>query len=518
LENKIFQLIIGRLDGDRIASQEYEEYIFRLVKSGIGGFIVFGGKKEEVKAFIGRIQTLSEIPLFVASDIEHGVAQQIGGATLFPSQMAVAAAINRDDPADVALLKEMLEAIACEADACGINMPLIPVLDVNVNPDNPIICTRAFSDDPEMVAWFGSEYIKILEGSGLITCGKHFPGHGDTAVDSHIALPTIAKSYQELLEMDIFPYRQAIEDGVSSIMVGHLGVPAIDGKPASMSANIMSGLLRYKLGFNGLILTDALTMSALKDFGNIPVTCLNAGADILLHPANVEETAREVMEAMKDGMLQEDRLDMVLMRIGRAKERFRAYRAQSIRLGAVNHQSLIANHESETAEIDGGREAIVDYEKHRRISERITEKAITLVKKRGEYLPVHNGGDVKVDFAGDDTYFLSSPLKAAFSNVSASGEAEVSGRTLVLAVFTSVVARKGSSGISPEQREQIARLIDRAKHTIVISFGSPYVLRYFENADVLIAAYDPTEEAQRAVIGCLLEAKPFKGRLPVKIF
>ena len=153
-EQKLYQLIINRLDGEKLSSIPYQEQAVELVNRGIGGFILFGGKKDEAKGFIDKLQALSEIPLFIASDVERGVGQQVEGTTRFPSQMAVAAAINKNKAGDVEILKEAINAAAQEAVDIGINMPLIPVLDVNKNPDNPIICTRAFSDNPEEVAWY----------------------------------------------------------------------------------------------------------------------------------------------------------------------------------------------------------------------------------------------------------------------------------------------------------------------------------------------------------------------------
>lgn len=492
MKNRIYQLIIARIDGERIGSREYEGYILKLVRNGVGDFIIFGGKRDEVKGFINHIQSLSEIPLFIASDIERGVGQQIQDATLFPSQMAFAAAIDRNNPEDVRLLREALLGIADETMDYGINMAYTPVLDVNRNPDNPIICTRAFSDDPLVVEWFGCEYIRTLETSGLMSCGKHFPGHGDTVVDSHISLPVIAKSYQELLDVDTMPYRRAIKDGVSSIMVGHLSIPTIDRLPASMSINIVSGLLRYKLGFCGLILTDALTMSALRDYGNVPAQCLNAGVDLLLHPSDVDETIWEIEEALKEGTVQEGQIDRALERIAKAKEKIRVHGSEA-----------------------RGQGMSVDYEKNRGFSEKITEKAITLVAHNNALIPV--GNSTSVILAGDDMYFESSPFKKHFPQASGLGEVEYPDETLAVAIFTSVTAWKGNSGISPEQRERITRVLRQAKHSIVISFGSPYVLRHFGESDMLIAAYDPTEEAQHAVIRCLTGEKRFHGRLPVKL-
>ncbi|MBM4146447.1 MAG: hypothetical protein FJ240_09295, partial [Nitrospira sp.] len=242
LEKKLYQLIISRLNGEEIYLKSYRENIFGLIEKGIGGFIIFGGKKEEVRNFIDKMQSVSEMPLFTASDIERGAGQQIQGCTCFPCQMAIASAIDTESE-DLLKLRNTVNAIADEAKDIGINMPLIPVLDVNRDPDNPIICTRAFSDNPENVARLGSEYIKILESSNLISCAKHFPGHGDTSEDSHILLPVINKSYKNLIETDIMPFKEAISSGVSSIMIGHLSIPAIDHKPASISKKIISNIL-----------------------------------------------------------------------------------------------------------------------------------------------------------------------------------------------------------------------------------------------------------------------------------
>ena len=309
LEQKLYQLIINRLDGDKLSSVSYRERAIALVNKGIGGFILFGGKKDETKSFIDKLQSLSEIPLFIASDIERGVGQQIGEATGFPSQMSVAAAINKNNADDVELLKNAINAIAQESIDIGINMPLIPVLDVNRNPDNPIICTRAFSDDPEEVAWFGKTYVTVLEKAGVLSCAKHFPGHGDTSIDSHIELPVISKSLKELVDIDILPFVEAVTAGVSSIMVGHLSIPAIDTLPATISIKIITNLLRKELSYEGLVLTDALNMSALNKEKHVSAQCINAGVDILLHPANADSTVKELLQAIDSGEV-EDRKDI----------------------------------------------------------------------------------------------------------------------------------------------------------------------------------------------------------------
>ncbi len=487
LERKFYQLIISRLDGDKISSPEYRERILGLVEKGIGGFIVFGGEKEEVKTFIAEIQTLAEIPLFIASDIERGVGQQLRGATSFPCQMAIAAAVDRNSAEGVALLERAISAVAAESADIGINFPFIPVMDVNRNPDNPIICTRAFSDSAAEVVWFGSRYIKVLENAGLISCPKHFPGHGDTSVDSHISLPVISKSAEELMHTDVLPFAEAVRAGAGSIMIGHLTVPALDSRPASLSKRVITGLLREELGFSGLVVTDALNMNALDAFGKVPVECLHAGADILLHPADADHTVRELMsEAARNG-IDEGRLESSLKRIADAKARLQ--HARSVQ---------------------------ADYQEHSKLAARIVDASITLVRDTKGVLPVKNAGEVQVVFAGDGKFFEKSPLKNYFRSVSTITEMrEVKHGTVLFAIFTSVAAWKGSSGIEEGERRKIHEIMVKAKDSIVISFGSPYVLRHFPEADILIAAYEGTGQAQEAVIKCLRGDMDFKGGLPV---
>ena len=375
LQRKLYQLIIQRLNGQDIHSEGYRERIFELVRKGIGGFIVFGGERDSVKAFIAELQSLSEIPLFIASDIERGVGQQFQGCTVFPCQMAVSAAVNKFNPEDVSIMRDAVKAVALEAIEVGINMLFIPVLDINSNPDNPIICTRAFADNPEDVSWFGAEYIKALEDSCLISCAKHFPGHGDTSTDSHIALPVITKSYDELMMADIVPFVQAVRAGCRSIMIGHLSVPAIDSVPASFSGKILRDLLRKELGFEGLIITDALNMSALAGFDNLPARCMNAGVDILLHPADPDLTVQQLEDGIRSKMIDEGIIYTAVERILKVKKGLRDIKR-----------------------------AEVDYIKNNHLSERITEMSVTLVKGEHGLLPV-NFGDAHLIIAGEDKFY-----------------------------------------------------------------------------------------------------------------
>ncbi|MBI5740251.1 MAG: hypothetical protein HZA16_05960 [Nitrospirae bacterium] len=499
LEQKLYQLIISRLDGEGLSSVPYQEQTVGLVKKGLGGFILFGGRKDEMKSFISMLQSVSEIPLFIASDIERGAGQQFEDATRFPFQMAVAAAIDRSKASDVKILRGAIRSIASEAIDTGINMPLIPVLDVNRNPDNPIICTRAFSDDPEEVAWFGKTYIEILEKAGLLSCAKHFPGHGDTAIDSHIALPVISKSLKDLADVDLLPFKEAIRAGVSSIMLGHLGIPSIDTPPASLSKKAIEYLLRQELGYEGLVMTDALNMSALKALGNVPAKCLNAGVDILLHPSDTDAAVEELKQAVASGEVEEVTIDTAVERILRYKKK----------VGAIH---ALPPH----------------VESHAELSQTLFDKSVTLVKAAPGILPIKDMRNVSLVFAGDENLHGTSPLRGIFKGNYAitvgagfkpahEGQTHRSAPTSIFAVFTNVAAWRGSSGIRVEEIDAIKKLMCSSQNSIVISFGSPYVLRHFREADALIAAYDTAEQAQLSVMKCLKGELKFQGRLPVRL-
>ena len=501
LEKRLFQMVISRLEGHNLVSKPYQKKIQALVEKGIGGFIVFGGSKKRVSQYIVTLQSIADIPLFIASDVERGIGQQIEDATVLPSQMAVAAAIRKEKARDMHLLERMMNILIDEAYEIGMNMLLIPVLDVNQDPDNPIICTRAFSDIPEDVSYYGLHYIRLLQESGLVSCAKHFPGHGHTSVDSHISLPVINKTLGDLLAQDIPPFHNAVQAGVMSIMVGHISVPEIDQAPASLSGRVITSLLREELGFRGLVLTDALSMQALKGIKEIPSRSVNAGADVLLHPVDPDLTQQELARAVESGKVPLQRIDESVRRILEVKEKMLQRKVTGL-----------------------------DYSMHRKVSASIARKSISLYKYTPGILPLRDTRNVCMVFGGDSEYFRTSPLAKVFTSsvyVMSEGKQkrcrlgldnqDMRAKTVVVGIFTSIAAWKGSSGISDEERRRIDSLMRHARQSIVISFGSPYILRNFKSAEILIAAYDVSEQAQKAVLRCLMEDSDFHGRIPVAL-
>ncbi|KJU86650.1 glycoside hydrolase family 3 protein [Candidatus Magnetobacterium bavaricum] len=491
LTEKLYQLVIGRLDGSMIGSGGYREKIFGLVDKGIGGFIIFGGSSHQLKEFIVQCQGRCRTRLFFASDVERGVGQQISGATMFPCQMAVAAALRRDSEGDVMLLRQAVDAIVSECIDIGINMPLIPVLDVNRNQFNPIICTRAFSDDPHTVSWLGRLYVEAVEHAGIMCCVKHFPGHGDTAIDSHIALPIIGKTCQELYDVDLVPFAEAINRGTRGVMVGHLSVPCFDETPATLSHRIVTGLLRKKYMFDGLIITDALNMDALSKIDNVPAMCIKAGIDVLLHPLDVDATVDELSMALKNGIIEQTQIDLACKRILAVKDR-------------LNMRPRV----------------IINPRRHAQLSEQLTEMSITLVKGKGEIFPLP--WQARLIIVGEDKLCEASPLLTYFDKCTNIKElspppSDLSHTAVVIAVFTSIKAWRGNSGLIQGDIDLINGIIGGCHHCVVISFGSPYVLIHFEAADILIAAYEESIHAQLSVIKCLRGEMGFTGCLPVTI-
>jgi len=291
------------------------------------------------------------------------------------------------------------------------------------------------------------------------------------------------------VDIDILPFAEAVAAGVSSIMVGHLSIPAIDTLPATLSGKIITDLLRKELSYKGLVLTDALNMSALNKEKHVPAQCINAGVDILLHPANTDSTVEELIQAIDSGEVEDRKIDVAVGRILRFKAKIKSIERRE-----------------------------VNYERHTELSTIISDKSITLVKDTPGVLPINDVKGVYLAMIGDGEMHKITPLKNFYSLLNLKLKTQNSKLdTVIFTIFTNIAAWRGSSGIREEEIHGIKKLIKTSRHSIVISFGSPYVLRHFMNADVLIAAYDTTEQAQLSVIRCLRGEMDFQGRLPVSL-
>lgn len=335
LQRQIAQLITVRVSGHLLDRQaQYPQWEWSrdrlepmIRELGIGGVLLFGGSVADVLLRVRQMQSWAKVPLLVCADIEAGVGQRFAGATRFPP--AIALSELGDD--GVRWARQMGRITASEAVALGINWLLAPVVDVQSNPDNPVIDVRAFGTDPERVAELTSAFIAGAQSEAVLTTAKHFPGHGDTGTDSHLALPTLEHSRSRLERLEWVPFQRAISAGVSAIMSAHLVVPELDPQwPATLSPKILSGILRQEWQYSGLIVTDAMTMGAITRLfgdenalpsGELAVRAIEAGADIVIMPPDPEAAVQAIFTAVRLGRLSARRIEESYQRVIEAKQR-----------------------------------------------------------------------------------------------------------------------------------------------------------------------------------------------------
>jgi beta-glucosidase-like glycosyl hydrolase len=535
LKQAIAQMVMPRIEGNRLSEPAYRDAMTVLVREGLGGFILFGGDIESTPRYLAELQSRAEFPLLISSDVERGLGQQLEGGTRFPSQRAVASALVRCSKKDIDLLNRMLDAVRTESRAAGIHIVFSPVMDVNNNPDNPIICTRSFGEDPETVEWFGRHYIRGLQKSGadghrdLLACAKHFPGHGDTDQDSHSVLPVIRADRARLNRVELPPFREAVKDGVGTVMIAHLLVPALDPvKPVTFSKKVVTALLREGMEFNGLIISDALDMGALAgeySQDEIAIRAVEAGMDILLHPVDARVTIDAVFKAVKEEQLTETHIRESMDRIMAAKKQLGLF-------DTPHHPPLVRGEKEggvlARGEFKGGQTRTIDYAKHREIATELGRKALKVVRGDRKKLPLDAGKGAACFVLDDDSQGMGGPftreLMKRFDTVNSttltpdiniadlSSHLDLSGvGSVVIGIFSRISASKGRSGLSPNLREAAFDILRRAKtagkRSAVISFDSPYILDQFKFADILIAGYDRMDAIQEAAAEMLAGKK-----------
>ena len=311
---ELAQLLLPAIRWDRERGYADERpRIDAALDAGVGGFILFGGEAAEVAMLTAELRARSRVALLIASDVERGVGQQFVGATGLPPLAAIA---SLGDPS---LVREAARLTARESRRLGINWDLAPVCDVDVEPANPIVGTRSFGGDVARVTEFAAEWIDGCQSLGVLACAKHFPGHGRTTADSHAELPVVKASQDDLFSIDLAPFRAAIDAGVASIMTAHVAFPSLDpsGTPATLSPALVHDLLRQRLGFDGLIVTDALIMAGVLDGRDESAACvaaIAAGCDVLCYPTDVPAVARALDKAAASGKLDGERLHKSLQR------------------------------------------------------------------------------------------------------------------------------------------------------------------------------------------------------------
>lgn len=520
LEEKIGQMVACRYSGNFVNrnSEYFKNLKTLIVEQKIGGLIIFGGEVYESAILTNTLQELSKIPLLVASDFERGVGNQIDGATLFPPLMALGAADSED------LAYAMGRVTAREGRAIGIHMTYAPVVDVNVNPDNPIINTRSVGEDPKWVSRIAEAFIKGCQDFGLIATAKHFPGHGDTDLDSHSVLATIEGDRERLDRVELFPFQKAVEVNVQAIMTAHLRIPALDPTPdlpATLSRPILTDLLRKEMGFKGLIVTDAMGMggvTTLYTSEEAALMAVKAGVDMLLLPPRPKDVIQALIKAVRNGEIRESRIDMSVKRILEAKARLGLHQKKQVDITTLDRKIGTRNHLDQ--------------------AEKTFDGSITLVKNESGVVPLSPGFQKMAIFALSSDpggYFagrtfvremkMRVPRAMEFYAEPSTGEkffAEAREKAtesdiVVIGLFSRLRAGKGSVGLDLRQVELIQELAAGNQQVVVVSFGSPYFLRHFSDVDAYLCAYRYADESQRSAAKALFGEIDIVGKLPVSM-
>ena len=502
LAQKVAQMVVVRASGylfdHQIQYPAWEpsaQQLQHLVQNlGVGGVILLGGSAGELALRTQQLQNWAKIPLLIAADIEEGVGQRFAGATWFPPPMALNA-IARNHSQKAQLYAEQMGAIiAQEALAIGINWVLAPVVDVNNNPQNPVINVRAFGETPEAVSQLAAAFIRGAQRYGVLTTAKHFPGHGDTAVDSHIDLPVLPHTPPRLAEIELPPFQEAISVGVDAIMSAHLLIPAWDTElPATLSRLVLTQLLRDYLNFEGLIVTDALVMGAIANrygINEAPVMAVEAGADILLMPVNPESAIEAVCEAVAAGRISPERIQASVERIKKAKHKVISGSSSSTETDSTDfnepyiqqnlHQlahksalTTVANILQDSQQVGGS--LPLSLEPH------------DGVRRRRRNLIVVD--DVLgCDFLGRNTPAITLPRQLGYElqlvdrNTPKAWEDTdhpLATEPTLLQLFIRGNPFRGSAGLTPVADEWFKRLLRTGDLQALVIYGSPYVLQQF---------------------------------------
>ena len=548
VEEKVGQvfMIWCRASFLNVESAEYLQFLEDMKKYHVGSFamsvhvdgpFLLRTEPYETAELLNRLQKASKLPLLFAADFERGVSTRLMGSTNFPHAMAFGADGNLDDAQNFGRIT------AQEARAVGVHWNFFPDADVNSNPANPIINTRSFGEDPKQVGDLATAYIKGAREGGMLTTVKHFPGHGDTATDSHLGVASVGGDRAHLDSIELPPFRQAIAAGVDSVMVAHVTVPALDSDPnhvASISPAVVSDLLEKQLGFKGVIVTDALDMAGLthlfaNNIGRAAVEAFKAGNDLLIIPADLGASYVSMLNAVRLGEISKERLDHSVLKILKLKGSLNLDRSRTVDLNAIS-----------TAV---GKPENIAFGQH------VADSAITLVRDNGKVLPLKSKGTAKgglpymtkeethnqtlaVIFSDDvrtesgrafgrefraripdaRVIYVDPRFAAGMSDevLKAVDEAE----TVVGAVY--VIPNAGKVGNSVAMADATGTLLQQmldhgAGKTAIVAMGNPYLASDFPKIENYMCTFSNATVSEVAAIKALFGEIPIRGHLPVTI-
>jgi beta-N-acetylhexosaminidase len=550
LEEKIGQLISVGVNARFLnrRSEEFKWLARQIQQNHVGGIILFRGPVYESVHLVNRMQQLARLPLLISADLEAGSGMRFDDATAFPWNMAVGATGNPD------YARREGELTATEARALGVQQIFAPVADVNNNAGNPVINVRSFGEDPAEVARFVSAFIEGAQSAGVIATAKHFPGHGDTATDSHRGLPVINVNRQRLESIELVPFRAAIKSGVGAIMSAHIGLPQIDPTqvsplprdsilrpsyaeqevitenavlPGTLSPVVLGGLLRKDLGFDGIVVTDALDMSGLTIYfkqDEAGVRAVLAGADMLLKPGDPDAVARGLSEAVKSGRLTEARIESSARKILAAKYDLGLVRQRTTPLEGIDDEVMSPAGLA--------------------LADEVAEHAVTLVRDDAHLLQRADGTGLRPGARvfnlaitnGEDRLSVANPFVSELERLGRRAETVVldsrstdeevkdalerarEADVVVASMYGRVRSGAANSVGLPEQGARVLKaLLEKKAPVVGVSFGNPYLLQGFPAMQTYVVAYGDMPSLQRAVARSLAGRAGFTGRLPISL-
>ena len=532
LREKVAQLIFIPFHGaaPNTTSREYRQFMRLIGETRVGGMVLVNwsngrltqkAQPYALAAFLNRMQKLSRVPLLVAGDFERGASMRVDGTTVFPQAMAFGAA------GDPALARFEGQVTAREARAIGVHWLFFPVADVNNNPDNPIINIRSYGEDPKQVSALVAAFIEGARADPryrVLTTAKHFPGHGDTAVDTHMNLAVINATREHLDDVELPPFRAAIQAGVDAIMTAHIAVPALAPAdvPATLSPAILTGMLRGEMGFKGIVVTDALEMGGIAQgysSGEAAVLALEAGADALVMPPDPEAAVKAVLAAVQSGRVTRARIDESVARLLAAKERVGLDRRATVDLEAIGDQ--------------------IDMPEDQERAQDIANRAVTLVKNEGSMIPLrvpaktcfltlaeshysNEGFEFAQEVRRREKNATIIQLDASLPPASLDGALEKIAKTaacdsVAVAAFASVAAYRGDVALGGDFPRMLDALFATGKPVALIALGNPYLVRSFPKAAAFLLTFSTVPPSETAAVQALFGESPIRGHTPVTI-
>jgi beta-N-acetylhexosaminidase len=534
VEEKVGQLFVAEFVGlftheDHPAYQYALEMIHRY---HVGSFILAGGNVLDIPIITNKLQRISKVPLLFNADFEGGMTYMhpwrlnrgwsehlpryvAGGGTQFPSQMAIGATGNPR------YAYEFGKVTALEARAIGIHWTNSPVADVNSNAENPIINTRSYGEDPRAVAAMVEAYVRGAQGAGIIATLKHFPGHGDTREDTHMGLPSLPFDSARLDSLELIPFKAGIAAGVGAVMTAHIALPKIDpsGRPSTLSQPIITGILRNKLGFQGMVVTDGMRMQGITDkfsAADAAVAVIEAGGDLILGSADIDSAYHSVLKAVQSGRISQARLDTSVRRILSAK-------------------AWVGLSKSRTVDVDSifTRVGKPEFQK---IAEEISDASVVLLRNQDSTLPLNKEARLHIVAVTEDPgWIVATDLSTALgTSVRATTLTRVSNETgterfsairaslkecdvMLVGIYLTIAAWKGEHHFSKPLEEFLSSLSHLPQPVILVAFGDPYVLGKLPETAAIITPMNGTILGEMSVARAIAGKTEIKGKLPITI-